>query len=415
MVSTINRRDVLKAASVGLVGGLAGCSGGNGGASSGGSIKIGLLAPTSGPYGLWGSRNKKGMQLAVDQVNDSDDLLPDTELELVTKNTKTSPETGQTSARELVQRENADVIAGPVSSAVANVVQAYTKQQGIPHFHGQTAAPMFTGSRCSDHAYRLNPHAQMNSSATGYWAADEFGERTYLTFQDYSYGESVRDGMTQGIEAAGGTVVGSQRTPIAADEFGSIFSDIDGMDLDYIHMGMVGSASSAFMRQASARGIDIPIITQYIAPLDIAELTQDQLDQIEVYGMTRWAAAVDTEVSNQFVDAYESEYNEIPTYEAEMGFSPGMHIAHVFHDVFDRGEDISVENVAQSARDVVFESPRGEIDLRECDHQATPPVRSAQATEISNSGDVALLEITGEHDSAQFLADCADSECNFGS
>ena len=82
-------------------------------------IKIGLAAAVSGGSAASGEAIKRGIQIAMDEINAKGGLLGGRKLELVIRDDEGNPAKGVTIARELVEREKAVVIFGGLHTTVA--------------------------------------------------------------------------------------------------------------------------------------------------------------------------------------------------------------------------------------------------------------------------------------------------------
>ena len=75
-------------------------------------VKIGLAAAVSGGSAASGEAIKRGIQIAIDEVNAKGGVLGGRKLELVIRDDEGNPAKGVTIARELVEREKAVVVFG---------------------------------------------------------------------------------------------------------------------------------------------------------------------------------------------------------------------------------------------------------------------------------------------------------------
>ena len=92
---------------------------GTAGAQSKEPIKIGLAAAVSGGSAASGEAIKRGIQIALDELNGKGGLLGGRRLELVIRDDEGNPAKGVTIARELVEREKVAVVFGGLHTTVA--------------------------------------------------------------------------------------------------------------------------------------------------------------------------------------------------------------------------------------------------------------------------------------------------------
>ncbi len=95
-----------------------------------GTIKIGFPIPLSGPAALYGVPILKGAQMAVADLNAKGGVLG-RKLELLPRDSKASADEAVRLARELIIKDNADFLAGTLTSAEAPAVSTIAKENKI--------------------------------------------------------------------------------------------------------------------------------------------------------------------------------------------------------------------------------------------------------------------------------------------
>src|SRR3990170_7294239 len=100
-------------------------------------IKIGYITPLTGPSGVMGTDMKDGFAMYIDEKGGS---LAGRKIELVVEDDEMNPQTGLTKAKKLVERDNVQMIAGVISSAVAYSVADYLKAQKVLLFLNNAGA-----------------------------------------------------------------------------------------------------------------------------------------------------------------------------------------------------------------------------------------------------------------------------------
>ncbi len=415
-----SRRTVLKSLGAGsTISLLAGCTGitGNGGGGGGGdglpeTITIGLLAPLSGAYGFAGEFQREGLQFAVDKINGSDKYLPDTTLEIVSGDTETDPDTGLSEARRLVQQEDIDLMAGATSSSVASVLSEYAMSQDMLFSMIQAADRALTsGEDCQMTSYRPNPHTHQAGTLAGRWCTEQFGERAFVLYQDYSYGQATREAVGMGIEEAGGEIVDEAAVPLGNQQFQSVIGRIQSSNADWLLFGITGSGSTAFLTQAANRGLDMPMGNQSLPSYATGEVGSDIIDQFsELYRTPLlYTREIDTERNQTFVSEFEDAYGHPPNYSSETGYMVGRFLGEGLHEA----GTLAPSEARDALEDFTFETARGKNTVRGCDHQGTPPLYIAQVTGVDDELGLGTHEIIDKFDSADFTTPCEDVECEF--
>lgn len=105
-----------------------------------GSLKIGLLAPLSGPTGVLGSGAARSAGMAAAEINGGEGVMGQ-EIEVVNADTQNSPGTAQSEAERLVNDEDVDALMGTFASESTQTILPFTAQEGIPLIVTGSAAP----------------------------------------------------------------------------------------------------------------------------------------------------------------------------------------------------------------------------------------------------------------------------------
>src|SRR5262245_22659977 len=82
-------------------------------------VKLGLAAAVSGGSAASGEAIKRGLQIAIDEINGKGGVLGGRKLELVIRDDEGNPQKGVTIARELIEREKVAAVFGGLHTTVA--------------------------------------------------------------------------------------------------------------------------------------------------------------------------------------------------------------------------------------------------------------------------------------------------------
>lgn len=105
-------------------------AGGSGGGGGGGTIKVGLIAPLSGPLGPIGSNFLTGAEALVDAINE-DGGIDGRQIEILAEDDANDPAEGIAAARSLVGEDVVAILGPPVSSMV-DAIQPTTSRAEVP-------------------------------------------------------------------------------------------------------------------------------------------------------------------------------------------------------------------------------------------------------------------------------------------
>jgi branched-chain amino acid transport system substrate-binding protein len=82
------------------------------------AVKVGIIDCYSGPAAVYGKDALNGFKLALDEIN-KEGVLGGNKIEFTTRDTKFKVDLALNMAKELVMRENVDVIVGTINSGAA--------------------------------------------------------------------------------------------------------------------------------------------------------------------------------------------------------------------------------------------------------------------------------------------------------
>ncbi|MEV5826215.1 ABC transporter substrate-binding protein [Spirillospora sp. NPDC052242] len=228
----MGRSAALAAAGALLAGCGAGGPGGGGGKISDDKIVLAVLTDQSGVYAdLSGENAVKAVEMAVaDFKKKYGDKAVATEIEVVSADHQNKPDIANTKARELYDRQKADMIVDvPTSSAalaVANVAEG--KKRVFISVGAATTA--LTGEQCNKYTFHYGYNSYMLAHGTGTALTKSGAKNWYLVYPDYAFGQDMEKTFSASVKGAGGTVVKSDPTPFPNDNFSTFL--LKAPDLD---------------------------------------------------------------------------------------------------------------------------------------------------------------------------------------
>src|SRR3954468_21713743 len=168
--------------------------------SSGSSVFIGISVPRTGTYAVQGEDELKGYELAVEHINEGNDLVkkisPKTTKGVLGKQLKfgvadsaAKPNEAVQAQQRFVSENKAVMITGGTSSAVAVALNKLAQREHVIFVCGISGSNDTTGKDCVRYGFRQNFYGQTAAAAIGPVMVREFGKgkkAAYLT-PDYTY------------------------------------------------------------------------------------------------------------------------------------------------------------------------------------------------------------------------------------
>jgi branched-chain amino acid transport system substrate-binding protein len=215
-------------------------------------LKIGVIAPFSGPFADYGRQFEGGIK-AFMKVNG--DTVAGRKVEVIYRDTTgPNPEIAKRFAQELVTRDKVDFLAGfgltPEALAVADVATEAKKPMVV-----MNAASSIVTTK-SPYIARFSMTLQQVSAPMGAWAAKNGIKKAYTLVSDYAPGIDSETGFKNAFTAAGGTVADSIRVPLRNPDFAPYLQRVKDAKPDAVFVFLpAGEQGIAFMKGFQERGL----------------------------------------------------------------------------------------------------------------------------------------------------------------
>lgn len=95
-------------------------------------IKVGVFGPFTGGSAPLGISMRKGVQLAVDQINTNGGVMGGRKILIVERDDESNNEFGGPIMLEFIEKEKVVAVLGPVNTGVANAASRYANERKIP-------------------------------------------------------------------------------------------------------------------------------------------------------------------------------------------------------------------------------------------------------------------------------------------
>lgn len=281
----------------------AGCGAvGSSASTSSGPLKIGLLAPVTGPVAADGIPLKRGFELAVKKVNHDGGVLGKP-VQVFFQNDEADPATATQAAQKLINQDHVDFLFGTVTGDVALAVGKIANAAHVPF----ATAEMGSVSYCSPYIWPFGETNLMLLKPLVPEMVKRYGPNVALVGSDYVFPRQF-NGQAKGLIAkAGGRVVDEEYSPLGTSDWQSVINRLGQAKPDWVLSAVVGGDAVAFVKQAQQFGLldrapvtGISLIQSYYPPL--ASIVDGSL----LTG--RYSDQLPTAENQAFVSAYRAAY-----------------------------------------------------------------------------------------------------------
>jgi branched-chain amino acid transport system substrate-binding protein len=335
-------------------------------------IKVGVIDTYTGPAAVFANDALNGFKLALDEINKKGVL--GSKIEFVTRDDKWEVGLGLTMAKELVMRENVDVIVGTINSSVTMAISDYMKGEKVPFIVWISKSEHITGSKGHRYVFSTGENSAMGGKAGGSALAKKPYVKYWIAGDDYEYGHAIADGIWRNLKAQKPSVekIGETWWKTGEPDLIPYFTSVMAAKPDAFIVCGGGQTMTNSLKACKTTGIleKIPVFMH--TATDHAVLKPLGLDAPEgVMGtMDYHFYYPGTPANKAFVKAFQ-DVNGAPP-----GF-PAFHAyitAHFIAEAFKKAGAIDKEKFINALEGMVIDSPGGKIEMRACDHQAVLPM-----------------------------------------
>ena len=335
---------------------LVGCgdSAASGGDSSDKPIKIGVLLPYTGPFGLYG----KPMEAALKARFAADDNSADgRDVELIFEDEATDPAVAVSKANKLIDQDGVTAIVCCATGAATLALGPILAERGIPQL-GPIPNP--DGLKEFKTAAVAAPTAGQDAEKLGTYAATELGyQNAVIAASDFAYGREVAASFEKGFTEAGGTVTKQVFAPLGTADFASYLSQLP--DADVTFAGFAGADAVKFVQQYDQFGLKdrMPLIGH--GPL-VTELVLNQIGPAatDVGAGFYYSSTLDNAENKRFIETMTKANAEfVPSHFTAGAWASGSVLLAAISEAGDDATD--GPSLAEAIRSTTVDAPWGEL------------------------------------------------------
>ena len=313
-------------------------------------VRVGVLAPLTGPIAAIAKSEVNGIRLRLKELSYE---IAGRKVELIVEDTAADPATGLTKARKLVERDQVDVLLGPLTGHVVAAVQDYAGQKGVPQLPLVAQPPENARYRTTLVPSWNNVHI---SRVIGQYAYRKLGyRRAIIMASSFVSGKRISDGHREGFTSAGGTIVREIYPPLGTPDFAPFLAGLP--QADAVFAFFPGADGIRYVKQRQELGIQMPLVSVIttVEPLILPAQGEAALGSVAI---THYLESLDNPVNRHFLAAYAREYGEpARSYYPALGYT----IVQILEEALKRtgGKTAPAEALVAAMRQADFESPQG--------------------------------------------------------
>ena len=218
-------------------------------------VKLGHVAPMTGPQAHLGKDNENGAVLAIEELNASGMEIGGAKVrfELINEDDAADPKQGAIVAQKLVDAKVNGVI-GHLNSGTTIPASKLYADAGIPQISGSATNPKYTQQGFKT-AFRVMANDVQQGKILGEFAVKQ-GLKTVAIVDDRTaYGQGLADEFRKAAEASGLKVVATEYTNDKATDFKAILTKIKSTKAELVFYGGMDAQGGPMARQMKELGI----------------------------------------------------------------------------------------------------------------------------------------------------------------
>jgi urea transport system substrate-binding protein len=328
-------------------------------ASSGETIKVGILHSLSGTMAISEVTVKNSTMMAIDEINAAGGVLGK-KLEAVVEDGASDWPTFAEKARKLLEQDKVAVVFGCWTSASRKqVLPVFEELNGLLFYPVQ-----YEGLESSPNIYYTGaePSQQIVPAIT--YLLEQGKKKIYLLGSDYVFPRTANKIIKAQLGASGGEVAGEEYMPLGGTEFSTIISKIQAAKPDAIFNTLNGDSNVAFFKQFKDAGFtaeSLPVLSVSVAEEEVRAIGSDYLKDHLV--SWNYYQTTKTAENDKFVAAFKAKYGETSVTSDPM--EAGYFGVYLWKQAVEKAgsTDVNAVKEATKANKIEFAAPEGMVTL----------------------------------------------------
>ena len=321
-------------------------------------LKVGFMTVRSGALAAGGRQMEEGLQLCMDEHHGE---MAGRKIEIITADTAGQPAVTKTKVQELVERDGAQVLIGPLAAFEALAIDDYIRQTKTPIISPSAAAEDLTQRKLNPWFVRaVGTSAQAHHPFGEYAAKELHYKRIAIIADDFAFGHEIAAGFQRTFEQNGGKVVQKLWSPLNAAEYGTYITQIDP-SVDAVFAAFAGGNGIKFLSEYKNYGMQKPVLGA-MTTVDEGVLKSMGDEALGVISAGWYSAAIDTPANKKFVAAIRKAYGADPGYYTVGAYMACQFLNNALEQV--KGDISDKAAFMKALRNVnIPESPYGKVKL----------------------------------------------------
>ncbi len=377
-------------------------------------IKIGVLSDQSSALRDYALMLENGFALGLDYATDGKNSMNGRALQVIVKDSAGKNDVGAQAARDLIEKEQVDILIAPPTASVALAVSDLARQAKKVVIH-TTASPEVTGKQFNPYAFRASRATTQDALAMAI-ALTRTGRSFTQIALDNPIGQAAAAAFYGAIKARGGRFVindtpdkaGTTFIPAQVRDFPPYFQVIVNPPLpeykvDVVIVSWAGTGFVSLYGQMQQAGVFKAATVAALIP-DNQSLKSGFGSAIGLVGVTNYHYTLpQNKVNDWLVEKHKQKFNTPPDLYTETGFTAAQMAVAALKAA---NGDTSADTLIPALEKLSFDGVKGNYTVRASDHILLQPLYFVKIAN-TNSADFKFLTPMFEIKSDESAPPCA--------
>ena len=357
-------------------------------------IKIGLITDLTGGLAIYGIMANRSFQLGMEYASGAPgtEIGPNSysykfgecEVQVLVRDDKGSAEETATVARELIEKDQVDMLVGTVSSGSTATLQEIAKESDKVLIVAPAAANDITGANFNEYTFRTSRENYQDFINLCEYLTTEYKKFIQIA-PDYSFGyggaASARDACTK---FGGEFVADDIFAPLDTTDFTPYMEQIADSGAEAWIVTWAGGGFVPMFQSAKELGVldTMGMGASYFDNKTMAAIFGPVADKMtgKASGILYHYTAPDNAINDWLVEQVKARYNEPP----DLFDADGMNAALLAVEALKKTEgDTNSAALIKAMEGIEFDGPKGKISVRPEDHVAIQDMYILKLTDLA--------------------------------
>jgi branched-chain amino acid transport system substrate-binding protein len=349
------------------------------------TIKVGVIAPFSGPYAQYGIQYQQAIEVYQAQHGTG---IGGHDIAFIYKDVGgVNPDQARSLAQELLIRDKVDYLAGFTFTPNALAVGPVITQSETPTVIFNAATSAINAE--SPFYLRTSYTLWQVTAPLAEWAYDQGIRTAATTVSDYGPGIDAENAFKAAFEAKGGKVIDSIRMPLSTTDFTPFLQRVKDEDPDAVFTFLPGGPPTfTYTKTYNENGLKAAGIT-FLGTAETEETNLQGLGDLAV-GLTtayHYSGAHPSAENAAFLAKLEELHPGAIANWASVGAYDGVHLIYAMVEKAGGDGPAAVE----FAKTLAWESPRGPVKM---DPESRTVIQNVYIREVERNPETGKLQNT---------------------